>query len=156
MYDLSQYQKPASELATAIIENTESMKKFFANYKEPTSRQSAGQGSVRQTPRRNHDNENEQQAKSDRKRRNTLQSSGMKVKRIIIDFACEENVKVLSEPTGATVHEHHGRNREHIDVPEGDAANRFRPAIEKFLQRRKEEEAHTGEFEQFLKKKSID
>ena len=47
MYDLSQYQKPASELATAIIENTESMKNFFANYKEPTSRQSAGQGSVR-------------------------------------------------------------------------------------------------------------
>ena len=60
MYDLSQYQKPASELATAIMENTESMKKFFANYKEPTSRQSASQGSIRQTPRRNHNYEKEQ------------------------------------------------------------------------------------------------
>ena len=92
------------------------------------------------------------EAKSDRKRRNALQSSGMKVKRIIIDFACEE--KVFSQPAGATVNEHNGSDSEDIDVPEGDAANRFQPRIVEFLRRWEEEEADTGEVEQFLKKRT--
>ena len=151
MYDLSQYQKPASELATAIMENTETMKKFFANYTEPTSRQSTGHGSTRQIPRRNRDDGCEREARSgDRKRRNESKSSGMEVKRIIIDFTCEE--KVSSQPAEATVHKHNGSDSEDIVVLEEDAANRFQPRIVEFLRRWEEEEADTGEVEQFIRR----
>ena len=59
---------------------------------------------------------------------------------------------MLSKPTEETAHEARSRDRDQLHVEEGDAADRFRPVIDKFLRRWQEEEAQAGEVERFLRR----